>query len=108
VYQEDGAYFSVYLMNTTLASNNNKFYIIQILKSKSANSFLLLTRYGRVGETGVISKDSLPLDKCKALYAKKFREKTGDRKGYTAIAMKTAEEKKQTESQSSQSTTTSS
>ena len=37
---------------TQINLNANKFYLIQILKSDSSNSFWTFTRWGRVGEKG--------------------------------------------------------
>jgi len=38
------------LNQTNISQNNNKFYVIQLLKS--GNGYYLFTRWGRVGENG--------------------------------------------------------
>ena len=43
---------TIYLMKSELKANNNKFYIVQVLKRKRDNRFFSFTRYGRVGSTG--------------------------------------------------------
>ena len=40
-------------MMSNLFNNNNKYYIIQVLKAKASKTILYYTRYGRVGEDGV-------------------------------------------------------
>jgi len=107
VYQEKGWYYSVYLMNTKIASNNNKFYIIQIVKRKTCDHYGLFVRYGRVGETGVISLEFKSAENCKKEYEKKFKAKTAASKGYIAISMKTEEEKEVSKAMSDNSGSTS-
>ena len=46
-------------MKSDLKANNNKFYIIQVLKEKSSGRIHMHKRYGRVGENGVQIKNSL-------------------------------------------------
>ena len=55
VHSEDGVFYSVYLMKSELKANNNKFYIVQVLKKKSTNDFWTFVRYGRVGTSGTTS-----------------------------------------------------
>ena len=86
-------------MNTQIKNNNNKFYIIQILSDVTGRNSQVFIRYGRVGEVGVSDHHRLNnIEACKKLYQKKFNEKTSARKGYIAIALKTAEEKEATKS----------
>ncbi|KAM5315465.1 protein mono-ADP-ribosyltransferase PARP3-like isoform 1-T2 [Glossophaga mutica] len=63
------------LNQTDIRSNNNKFYIIQLLEA--GDRFACWTRWGRVGEVGQ-SKLSLfeSLDAAKKDFEKKFRDKT--------------------------------
>lgn len=69
--------YSCFLNQTNIKTNNNKFYIIQLLKEK--DNFILYTRYGRVGETGTIRIDTI-YHKGKAIkdFNKKFFTKTGN------------------------------
>ena len=58
---DDGTIYDVSLNQTNVGGNNNKFYRIQILVSKSARSFATWTRWGRVGERGTGAPEaSLP------------------------------------------------
>ena len=41
--------YSIYLMKTEIKANNNKFYIVQVLKRKGTDNYFHFTRYGRVG-----------------------------------------------------------
>ena len=52
VCDTNGEFNSHYLMKTDLGKNNNKFYVLQMLRDKSSNSYYLWTRYGRVGDIG--------------------------------------------------------
>ena len=45
-------------MKSELKANNNKFYIVQVLKRKRDNLYFTFTRYGRVGSIG--NKDLTP------------------------------------------------
>ena len=49
VHGAEGKYFSCYLMNSNCDKNNNKYYIIQVLRHKTTKAFCIHTRYGRVG-----------------------------------------------------------
>jgi hypothetical protein len=63
------------LNQTDIATNKNKFYIIQLLKHGS--DFSLYTRYGRIGEVGVISytlgQESALKDKFKTAFKSKTK-----------------------------------
>ena len=53
VYEENGKVYSATLNQSNIQANNNKFYILQILKhSTNPNQFLFFTRWGRVGVPG--------------------------------------------------------
>lgn len=75
-------------MKSDLKANNNKFYIIQVLKEKSSGRLYFYKRYGRVGENGVQIKDLLSEAVFLNEYNKAYRQKTGAGKGYTEIDMK--------------------
>ncbi|TPX31004.1 hypothetical protein SmJEL517_g05553 [Synchytrium microbalum] len=94
VYEGNGIVYDVMLNQTEISKNNNKFYVIQVLKSDSANEYVTFTRWGRVGYTG-----QQALDKCGAnvqaaiaSFEKKFRDKTrndwGDRDNFEKVAGK--------------------
>ncbi|CAD7974904.1 unnamed protein product [Amoebophrya sp. A25] len=73
--------YSVLLNQTNIDgdSNNNKFYVIQLLKETSKDSYSTWNRWGRVGEPGKSNLSSFgsDLNKAKNDFAKKFRDKTG-------------------------------
>ena len=92
----NGDYLSTYLMNSDCGKNNNKFYILQLLKLKNSKNdkCWLHTRYGRVGDPGVqgMALNMNPEAGEKA-YLKTFKQKTSKAKGYTPIEMKMGAEK---------------
>ena len=54
---ESGKVYSIYLMKSELKANNNKFYIVQVLKKKGTSEYYQFVRYGRVGATGNVTFD---------------------------------------------------
>lgn len=65
------------LNQTDLKTNKNKFYIMQILKN--GNNYVHYIRYGRIGETGVITyKDFSTESSAISAFTKQFRAKTGN------------------------------
>ncbi|KAL2803748.1 protein mono-ADP-ribosyltransferase PARP3 isoform a [Daubentonia madagascariensis] len=63
------------LNQTNIGSNNNKFYIIQLLKE--GNRFICWNRWGRVGEMGQSKINHFTkLEDAKKDFEKKFRDKT--------------------------------
>ncbi|XP_005522203.1 PREDICTED: poly [ADP-ribose] polymerase 3 [Pseudopodoces humilis] len=63
------------LNQTNISTNNNKFYIIQLLEHDGAYS--IWTRWGRVGEAGQFKlMPCASLEAAKKDFEKKFREKT--------------------------------
>ncbi|TGZ82931.1 PARP-domain-containing protein [Ascodesmis nigricans] len=76
----DGVVFDACLNQTQIASNNNKFYYIQLLQDDLAPTcFTTFTHWGRVGERGqckfVVSMVSLSV--AEAAFRKQFKAKTG-------------------------------
>lgn len=65
------------LNQTNIGHNNNKFYVIQILKT-SSGKYLCWTRWGRVGENGQSQLGASYPDVDKAIkdFEKKFKDKT--------------------------------
>ncbi|KAG2378279.1 hypothetical protein C9374_008422 [Naegleria lovaniensis] len=67
--------WSATLNQTNASANNNKFYIIQLIESGS--KYYVFNRWGRVGAKGQNKLTSFgSLDKAKADFKKKFKEKT--------------------------------
>ena len=63
------------LNQTNIGQNNNKFYVIQLLQSYS--SYVLFTRWGRVGEPGQHDKKNFHgLEDAQREFKKKFSDKT--------------------------------
>jgi len=70
--------FNAMLNQTNIDSNNNKFYVIQVLEADKGGSYYTFNRWGRVGENG--QKKLVPFgsskDRAIADFRKKFKEKT--------------------------------
>ena len=80
VFKDSTGSYSCTLNQTNIGNNNNKFYIIQLLKNNGyPNNFCVYSRYGRVGEKGIPQSS----DSCTQItgikeFKKKFRTKTGN------------------------------
>lgn len=67
------------LNQTNIKSNNNKFYIMQLLKHDSNNDYIVYTRYGRIGDRGVTNTNAFNYENLAINYfIKIFRQKTGN------------------------------
>ena len=66
------------LNQTNLFQNNNKFFILQVIKEVQTDVFYTWIRWGRVGYKGQVNLISCGGDEAKAIAAleKKFQEKT--------------------------------
>eukprot|EP00727_Mastigamoeba_balamuthi_P014275 m51a1_g9470 hypothetical protein (661) ;mRNA; f:574726-577270 len=78
VYEEGDCVYDCMLNQTNIGSNNNKFYVIQVLKEDSGNSYYVWNRWGRVGERGQfkLMPCGSNLQKAKSDFEKKFKDKT--------------------------------
>eukprot|EP00800_Vazella_pourtalesii_P007918 TRINITY_DN2107_c0_g1_i1.p1 TRINITY_DN2107_c0_g1~~TRINITY_DN2107_c0_g1_i1.p1 ORF type:complete len:597 (+),score=136.95 TRINITY_DN2107_c0_g1_i1:61-1851(+) len=80
------------LNQTNLGHNNNKYYVIQMLKAGS--HYHVWTRWGRVGESGqnTLKGPFLKMDAAEKEFTKKFKDKTknnwDDRDSFVAAAGK--------------------
>ena len=75
--EADGLVYSCNLNQTDIDANKNKFYIIQLIKS--GNQYILYTKYGRLGEKGKPSTQTLTSEiEGKTIFAKQFKAKTGN------------------------------
>jgi poly [ADP-ribose] polymerase len=76
--------YSCILNQTDIESNKNKFYIMQIIETKS--SFEVFVRYGRIGEPGKTLTDSYK-NKSDAIawFVKQFKNKTSNTFGETFV-----------------------
>ena len=84
-----GEFYTKYLMKTEMGKNQNKYYVLQLLKHKTTDKRYIWTRYGRVSD----SKGQKELKECEMtaaekIFVKKFKEKTGKSKGYIEIDFK--------------------
>jgi len=75
---EDGKPLACVLNQTNLFQNNNKFFILQVIKEKDVDVFYTWIRWGRVGYKGQTNLIACGGDEDKAIQAmeKKFQDKT--------------------------------
>ncbi|XP_037085146.1 poly [ADP-ribose] polymerase 2-like [Pollicipes pollicipes] len=78
VYCEGDDIWDCMLNQTNIQSNNNKYYLIQLLESDDGHSFSVWMRWGRVGYGGQNSLTEAHgnLDSAKSVFTWKFQEKT--------------------------------
>jgi poly [ADP-ribose] polymerase 2/3/4 len=94
--EHNSKFFSATLNYSDVKNNNNKFYLIQLLREDNTNKYFLFTRWGRVGVPGSQSLAPLiSLDQGKQSFLNKFHEKTT--KGYDELIIdySAPEEKKE-------------
>ena len=97
----NGKYFSCTLNQSNLAHNNNKFYIIQLLQSDNDSSYILFTRWGRVGVRGEFQTANCNLENGIKLFMKKYKEKTS--RGYKEIIIDYSSDNDEDEEKSKES-----
>ncbi|XP_060207936.1 poly [ADP-ribose] polymerase 2 isoform X2 [Lycium barbarum] len=78
VLQQGKEIYDATLNQTNVGSNNNKFYIIQVLENDSGGNFLVYTRWGRVGAKGgtKINGPYTSANEATSEFESKFYEKT--------------------------------
>jgi poly [ADP-ribose] polymerase len=77
ILQVNNVVYSCTLNQTNIGANSNKFYIMQIIKTK--NNFCVFIRYGRIGEDGTSNhKDFGGQPQAVNFFEKQFRSKTGN------------------------------
>ena len=93
VYSEGSTVYDAMLNQTNLKNNNNKFFLLQVLKHNSSGAYAVWLRWGRVsyvGQTNLVQCGSL--DEAKEVFCKKFSDKTKnefeDRKRFKKVAGK--------------------
>lgn len=65
------------LNQTNIGFNNNKFYVIQLLRNTSSSHYNVWTRWGRVGESGQnAAKSFTKIEEAQKEFKKKFKDKT--------------------------------
>ncbi|KEG07014.1 poly(ADP-ribose) polymerase [Trypanosoma grayi] len=76
VYEDGGDLYQCTLNQTNISSNNNKYYILQLLEADSGGQYYVFTRWGRVGLSGqhkteLFSSTSAAVQVfCKTFYSK--------------------------------------
>ncbi|CAD8108632.1 unnamed protein product [Paramecium primaurelia] len=79
VFEENGKIYDCMMNQTNIMgdNNNNKFYVVQLLKKKDKDFFYLYTRWGRIGVEGQSAKQSyLKAESAKKGYESKVRQKS--------------------------------
>ncbi|KAK4474895.1 hypothetical protein MN116_000747 [Schistosoma mekongi] len=78
VYYEGNDIYDVMLNQTNVQNNNNKYYIIQLLKDENVNQYSVWCRWGRVGKSGQSKLESFScnLQAAKNFFRQKFLDKT--------------------------------
>ncbi|CAG8831578.1 13268_t:CDS:1 [Gigaspora margarita] len=78
VFSNDQATWDCLLNQTNAGSNNNKYFIIQLLESDAGANYYVYSRWGRVGYDGqqAMLGPWTSLDTAKYEFEKKFRDKT--------------------------------
>ncbi|CAH8871033.1 unnamed protein product [Trichobilharzia szidati] len=81
VYFEGDNVYDVLLNQTNVQNNNNKYYIIQLLKDDNVNNYSVWFRWGRVGKCGQNKLESFSsnLQAAKDCFERKFFDKTLNR-----------------------------
>ena len=72
-----GSVYSCTLNQTNIGSNNNKFYIMQIIKI--GNDYVVYIRYGRIGVIGKPTYKKCNQNTAIAFFERQFQSKTGNR-----------------------------
>ena len=79
VVEDDGKVWQCMLNQTNVGDNNNKFYVIQLLKEEGLPKFYVFTRWGRVGVPGQQATESISnLAGAKSSFLRKFTSKTSN------------------------------
>ncbi|XP_012940538.1 poly [ADP-ribose] polymerase 2 [Aplysia californica] len=80
VYTAGNVVWDCMLNQTNISNNNNKFYLIQLLKKEGKDSFHVWMRWGRVGYNGQneLTNCAGSVDDAKKIFQKKFRDKTAN------------------------------
>lgn len=78
VFCEGDDVWDCMLNQTNIGNNNNKYYLIQVLKHDSSDEYKVWMRWGRVGFKGQNSLSNANLQYAKSIFEKKFRDKTGN------------------------------
>ena len=78
VYASGNNIYNAMLNQTNVGQNNNKYYLLQILKHNKASDYCVWFRWGRVGKIAGTNLQHLPLDAAIKVFEKKFKDKTNN------------------------------
>ncbi|KAI8759281.1 poly [ADP-ribose] polymerase 2, partial [Biomphalaria glabrata] len=79
VYESGKTVWDCMLNQTNISNNNNKYYLIQLLHDSNKKTYHVWQRWGRVGYDGQNNLFNCQgLDDAMKIFAKKFRDKTGN------------------------------
>ena len=79
VHEDRDVVYSVMLNQTNIGQNNNKYYVIQLIKHNLSPEYRVLCRWGRVGKVAGKSDTPAPHEQeAKFDFSKKFSSKTGN------------------------------
>lgn len=77
VHEGNGEVYMCTLNQTNVGTNNNKFYVLQLLEEDNGTGYYLFTRWGRVGVDGqMLTETFANLSAAVAAFKKKFHDKT--------------------------------
>uniref|UniRef100_A0A6F9DNV9 Poly [ADP-ribose] polymerase n=1 Tax=Phallusia mammillata TaxID=59560 RepID=A0A6F9DNV9_9ASCI len=76
VYVNGESVYNAMLNQTNVGRNNNKYYLIQLLKHDSKPQYFTWFRWGRVGKIAGTNLQELPLNRAIEVFEKKFLDKT--------------------------------
>ena len=76
MFEENGCVYDAMLNQTNITSNNNKYYILQVIKLISEAKYYAFFRWGRVGYQGQQSVVSGTKQECINRFMQKFQDKT--------------------------------
>lgn len=92
VYTNASTVYNAMLNQTNVGQNNNKYYLLQLLKHKNKSTYCVWFRWGRIGKIAGTNLQYLPLDEAINAFEKKFKDKTNnhwaDRNNFTKFAQK--------------------
>eukprot|EP01004_Peranema_trichophorum_P001893 NODE_1246_length_2049_cov_43.662513_g1054_i0.p1 GENE.NODE_1246_length_2049_cov_43.662513_g1054_i0~~NODE_1246_length_2049_cov_43.662513_g1054_i0.p1 ORF type:complete len:503 (+),score=117.03 NODE_1246_length_2049_cov_43.662513_g1054_i0:366-1874(+) len=93
IYEEGKDVYQCTLNQTNIGTNNNKFYILQLIEADAGGKWWVWTRWARVGQVGQSKLEPFSnLEAAKRGFCSKFREKThnnwAERENFEKVAGK--------------------
>ena len=78
IYSNGTNVYNAMLNQTNVGQNNNKYYLLQLLKHKSKSDYCVWFRWGRVGKIAGTNLQHLNLNDAICTFEKKFKDKTNN------------------------------